>query len=242
MTLTAIDQTQRKTARTAGLLYLLGGLPAAFSMMYVHNTLIVTGNASATADSVLASEMLFRAAIVAELFSAAVFIFLVRALQRLLEGAGKTYASLMVSLVLVSVAITYANAMTDLAALALLRGPEYLSVFDEAEREALALLFIGLHRQGFNVNAVFWGLWLFPFGVLVMRSGFIPRILGMWLIANCFGYVIVSLTWLLLPAYGSVVFNATLPALVGELWIMLWLLITGFGPLKVRGRAKGAVP
>ena len=77
------------------------------------------------------------------------------------------------------------------------------------------------------MNEIFWGLWLLPFGLLVMRSGFLPRILGVLLIVNGFAYVVISLTWLLLPAYGSVLFRASLPALLGELWIMLWLLIKG---------------
>jgi Domain of unknown function (DUF4386) len=232
MTLKKLDPSQRKTVRVAGLLYLLGGLPGAFSMMYVHKTLVVAGDAAATADKVLGAEMLFRAGIVAELVSAVSFIFLVRALYRLLRPAGEGLASLMVSLVLVSVAITFANTMPDLGALALLHGPQYLAPFDEPQREALALLLIGLHRLGFTVNAVYWGLWLLPFGLLAMRSGFIPRWIGGWLIVNGVAYVIGSLTWLLAPAYGSMVFNYSMPALVGELWIMLWLLYKGFAPAK----------
>lgn len=91
----------------------------------------------------------------------------------------------------------------------------------------LAMLFLRLHRQGNFVNEIFWGLWLFPFGLLVTRSGFLPRILGVLLIVNGLAYVAASLTWLLLPAYGDVVSRVSMPALFGELWIMLWLLIRG---------------
>ncbi len=214
-------------ARVAGLLYVLTGIPGAFSLMYVPQTLIVPGNATATANNILASEMLFRIGIVSGLISGAAFIFLVRALYRLLNGVSKTHASLMVTLVLVSVAIGFLNEVNSIAALILFRGADFLSVFDKPQRDALAMLFLRLHSQGNFVNEIFWGLWLFPFGVLVMRSRFLPRILGVLLIVNCFGYLAASLTWLLLPSYGNVVFRATLPALLGELWIVLWLLIRG---------------
>jgi hypothetical protein len=203
------------------------GIPAAFSLMYVPQTLIVPGNATATANNILASEMLFRIGIVSGLVSGIAFIFLVRALYRLLNRVSKTHASLMVTLVLVSVAIVFLNEVNNLAALTLFRGADFLAVFDKPQRDALAMLFLRLHAQGTFINQILWGLWLFPFGVLVMRSRFLPRILGVLLIVNCFAYVAGSLTWLLLPSYGNVVFRAILPALLGELWIMLWLLIKG---------------
>jgi len=203
------------------------GIPAVFSFMYVSRTLIVRWDAAATANKILASETLFRLGIVAELISAVFFLLLVMALYRLLSGVNKNHARLMVGLVLVSVAITFVNVLNNIAALTLFRGADYLSVFDKPQRDALAMLFLRLWGQGHAVNDIFWGLWLLPFGVLVMRSGFLPRILGILLIVNCFAYVAASLTSLLLPSYGSVVFSAIQPALLGELWIMLWLLIRG---------------
>jgi len=216
-----------KAARVAGLLYPLMGIPAVFSFMYVPRTLIVGGNAAATANNILASQMLFRLGIVAELIAAVFFLLLVMALYRLLSGVNKNLARLMVGLVLVSVAITFVNVLNNIAALTLFRGADYLSVFDKPQRDALAMLFLGLCGQGHTVNGIFWGLWLLPFGLLVMRSRFLPRILGLLLIVNCFAYVAASVTSLLLPAYGNVVFRASMPALLGELWIMLWLLIKG---------------
>jgi hypothetical protein len=216
------------TARVAGALYLLSGLPAVFSYVYVPSTLFVHGNATATANNILASEMLFRVSIVSELFSVVAFIFLVRALYRLLNGVDKKHASLMVTLVLLSVPISFLNVVNEIAALTLLRGADFLSVFDKRQLEALAMLFLRLHSQGLFVAQIFWGLWLFPFGVLVMRSGFIPRILGVLLIAACFGYLAASLTELLLPSYWNVVnrFTIILGA-AGEGSIILWLLIKG---------------
>jgi len=173
-----------KTARVAGLLYLLMGLPAALSLIYVPRTLIVHGDAAATATNILAHEMLFRIGIVCELVTAAGFIFVVRALYRLLNEVNKTQASLMVTLFLISVPISFLNVLNEIAALTLMHGAGFLSVFERPQRDALAMLFLGLHDHGIGVAAIFWGLWLFPFGILVMRSGFFPRILGLLLIIN----------------------------------------------------------
>ncbi|HEY3132881.1 MAG TPA: DUF4386 domain-containing protein [Acidobacteriota bacterium] len=225
------------TTRVAGLLYLLVAITGAVSLMYVPLTLIEPGKATATANNILASETLFRIGIVSALISGTAFILLVMALYRLLNGVSKTHASLMVNLVLVSVAITFLNEVNNVAALTLFRGADFLAVFGKPQRDALGMLFLRLHSQGNFINEIFWGLWLFPFGVLVMRSRFLPRILGILLIVNCFAYVAASLTRLLLPSYGNVVFRATLPALLGEVWIILWLLIKG---VKVQPSAAAA--
>ena len=133
----------------------------------------------------------------------------------------------MLGLVLVSVAISFANVLNSLAALALFRGTDYLAVLDKTQRDALGMMFLALHRQGIGVVGIIWGLWLLPFGILVMRSGFLPRLFGVLLILNCLGYVAASLTTLLSPIHANVVSRVVMPTLLGELWIMLWLLIRG---------------
>jgi hypothetical protein len=222
-----IADPAKKTARVAGALYVLMGLTAPFTLIYLPRKLIVPGNATATASNVLASEMIFRVGIVAVLISSVVFVLLVMALYRLLGAVNKTHASLMVALVLVSVAIGFVNEVNNIAALILFRGPAFLSAFDKPQLDALGVLFLRLRGQGLVVNGIFWGLWLFPFGVLVMRSGFIPRILGVLLIVNGVAYVVASLTSLLAPAYAAVVNRFAFIPETGELWIMLWLLIKG---------------
>jgi Domain of unknown function (DUF4386) len=216
-----------KAARIAGALYLALAVTAPFHLLYIPHALIVPGNATATANNILAHETLFRLGIVAGLLDPVTFIFVVMALYRLLSGVNKAYASLMAILALVSVAVGFVNVLNHIAALTLFRGGDFLSVIDKNQLDALAMLFLRLHGQGNVINEIFWGLWLFPFGVLVMRSGFLPRILGVLLIVNCFAYLAQSLTSLLLPGYASVVAQWTFPALFGELWIMLWLLIKG---------------
>lgn len=217
----------RKTARRAGALYLLSAAAAGVPLLYVPSALIVSGNASATAHNILASEIVFRACMVSELTGAILFVFLVRTLYRLLNGVDTKYASLMVTLVLISVPITCLNVLNDVAALTLLHGATFLSAFDRAQRDSLAMLFLGLHGDGITIASIFNGLWLVPFGILVMRSGFLPRILGILLIADGCALVTVSFTALLLPGYLDVVNRVAIIPELGELWMMAWLLIKG---------------
>jgi hypothetical protein len=216
-----------KAARVAGAVYLSMVVTAPFSLIYIPSALFVRGNATATANNILAHETLFRLGIVADLITSVIFICLVIALYRLLCGVNKTLAWLMVALVLVSAAVGFMNVLNHIAALTLFRGADFLAVLEKPHRDALGMLFIRLHGQGNVINEIFWGLWLLPFGVLVMRSGFLPRILGGWLIINGFAYVALSFIGLLLPQYYDVVFRSAFPALLGELAIMLWLLIKG---------------
>jgi len=217
----------KKTARIAGAIYLSMVITGPFSLIYVPGKLIVQGNATATAANVLAHDTMFRLAIVAGLFGQIIFICLAVALYRLLRDVSKNWARLMVGLVLVSAAVGFVDELNNLGARILFRGGEFLSVFDRAQLDALGMLFIRLHGQGLMIAEIFWGLWLFPFGLLVFRSRFLPRWIGVWLMINCFGYVILSMTSLFFHAYTDKLFLWLQPVLFGELAIMLWLLIKG---------------
>jgi hypothetical protein len=142
----------KNTARIAGLLYLVNGVPGFFGIIYVPSRLIVSGNAAATANNILASERLFRLGIVSELICAAEFVFLLWVLYRLLGAVNKTHASLMVILSLVFVPIMSVNTLSEIAALMLLRGTDFLSVIDKRQLEAMAMLFLDLHRYGYVVG------------------------------------------------------------------------------------------
>jgi len=134
---------------------------------------------------------------------------------------------LMVAFVLISAAVGFLDTLNNVAALILFRGADFLTVFDKQQLNALGYLFIRLHSQGIFMNELFWGLWLFPFGLLVFRSGFLPRFLGVWLMINCFGYVALCVIALLFPSYYDAAFKWAQPILFGELAILLWLLIKG---------------
>ena len=217
----------QKNARVAGWLYFVLTVLGVLNLMYIPSKLFVKGNAAATAQKILASESLFRFSIASSLVSVVVFIFLVLALYRLFKEVDQQLAALMMILVLVQVPIGFVDAVNQLAVLLLLHGADYLSVFDQPHREALAMLFLNLSGQMTIVTEIFWGLWLFPLGLLTFRSGFLPRFLGVWLIINGIAYIATSFIGLLTPQYLDFVSKVTFPALLGELAFMLWLVIRG---------------
>jgi hypothetical protein len=216
--------------RFAGLLYVLTSIVGFFAMGYVPNKLIVYGNTAATVNNIAAHEMLFRFGIAGQLISQAAFIFVAFALYNLLAGVDRRQASLMVILIVVSVPIAFVNELNSLAALALVRGADFLSIVDKPQRDAFARLFLNLHGRGLVVAELFWGLWLFPLGLLVYRSRFLPRFLGIWLGLAGAAWVILSLVSVVLPQYQGKVYTYTQPAVFGEIVFMLWLLIKGGNP------------
>jgi hypothetical protein len=216
-----------KAARIAGAIYLSLVLIAPFAMLYVPGKLIVRGNAVATADNLLAHETMFRLSIFGDLIGHVIFICLAIALYRLLSDVSKIWALLMVSFVLVSSAVGFLNALNNIAAVILFRGGEFLTVFDKPQRDALAMLFLRLHNQGEFISEIFWGVWLFPFGLLVFRSRFLPRFLGVWLSIACFAWVALSIIAQFFPQNYGTVFAWLQPAFFAEMAIMLWLLIKG---------------
>jgi hypothetical protein len=214
------------SARRAGALYFLF-LIVGLVDMFGFSGFFVPGDATATARNIMAAERTFRIGILTDFVTLLLFIFLVVSLHNLFKRVDKWHAILMVLLVSVGVTIGFANILNKLAPLILLRGGDYLSVFTKPQLDALALGFLSLNSNGDTVAAVFWGLWLFPFGILVIKSGFFPRVLGILLLVAGFGYVTSSVTSIVLPAYSDVVSKATMPLLFGEFPIIFWLLIKG---------------
>ncbi len=193
--------TLSRNAKVAGFLYLLDVLIAPFRLIYIPKTLFVSGNATETANSIVAHESLFRLGMVSDLFCGVLEIFLVLALYRLLKEINPRHAAVMVILGLMTVPIFFINVMNDAADLMIVHGADFLSVFDRPQRDALAMLFLRMHGQEIAAAEVFWGLWLFPLAILVYRSRFLPRFLGIWLTINGFAYLALSFTSLLLPQY-----------------------------------------
>jgi hypothetical protein len=166
-----------------------------------------------------------------DLAGAVVLIFLVLAFYQLFKGVDQHLAILVVIFGGVMPAlINFINVVSDAGALMIVRGADFLSVFDKPQRDALVLLFLRLHDRQITAAEVLWGVWLLPLAMLVYRSRFLPRFLGVWLVINGLAYVILSLTGILLPQYQNKVFLISQPALFGELAFMLWLVIKGARP------------
>jgi hypothetical protein len=226
--------------RTAGFLYVLASIVGIFGLLYVPSKLIVDGNAIETARNIAGSETLFRLGIAAHLAGEALFVFVALALYQLLKAVNHRNALCMLTLILVAIPIAFLNELNALAALALVRGADFLSSFGAAQREALAMLFLNVRGYGFDVAGIFWGLWLFPLGLLVYRSGFLPRVLGVALILNCFAFLFTSFASLVLPHYEPLVHAWTRPFHFGEQIFMLWLLVMGAKPAPLASPAISA--
>lgn len=215
-------------ARMAGLAYLSCVLVAPYRLMYVPNTLFVTGNAAATAANIAAHETIFRLGIFSDLLTGVIQIFLALALYQLFKDVNRKQAALLVIVggILIP-AIYFFNVVNDAAALLLIRGADFLSVFSREQREALAMLFLRLHGQEVSAAEILWGLWLFPLATLVLRSGFLPRLFGYWLILNGVAYVAQSFAWAVLPQFQDTLSSIAGPLQFGEVAFTLWLLIMG---------------
>ncbi len=216
-----------KTARVAGFLYLLMAPFGFFGMLYVRSILIVPGDAAITANNIMASESLFRSAIVSTLMVQIINIFMVLILYKLLKPVNKNHALLMVIFILIGAPIAMLNELNRLITLLLLSGANYLTVFTADQLQALVPLFLDLHEHGITIAGIFWSLWLFPMGYLVFKSGYIPRILGVLLIIAGFGYLIDSFAVFLLPKFYATISQFILFATYGEFFFPLWLLIKG---------------
>jgi len=218
-----------KLARTAGLLYLIVVAAGIFSLAYVPAHTVVPGDAAATWAKIASSETLFRLGIVASCVCYVAFLLLPLALHRLLSPVNRNAAALMVAFVAVSVPLSFANLSHKFEVLSLLSGADYLRAFGAEQLQAQAMLSLDAYNKGILVSKIFWGLWLLPFGYLVFKSGILPRILGVLLMAGCFGYLIDFLGRALFADYPEMAIArfVVLPATVGEIGTCLWLLIMG---------------
>jgi hypothetical protein len=213
-------------ARIAGLWY-LGFTLGPFYLLYVPSQTVVPNDAAATAARVLGHETLFRWGMLAETLGVVIFIGLSLALYRLFEDVDRHRARQLVALVLVSSALSLATLVFSAAALLVFRGGGAFPAFDDHTRQAIGMLLVSMHGQAVGINQTFWGLWLLPFGGLVVRSRFLPRWLGYWLMLDGVAWVVVGLTWFLAPSYSAALFRYFQPVFLAELAAVLWLLIIG---------------
>jgi hypothetical protein len=228
----------RNPGRVAGLWYLLLCIIGPLRLMYIPDKLFVHGNAPATVNNIAAHALLFRLGIAGDLACGVILIFLALAFYRLFKDVDQYLAVLVVILGGVMPAvIDFVNVVTDLGVLTFVSGANFLSVFDKPQRDALAMLLLRLHDHQNTAAEILWGLWLIPLALLVYRSRFLPRFLGVWLVINGCAYVILSFTGVLLPQYQNKVFLISQPALFGEIALMLWLVIKGARPPQVRESA-----
>jgi hypothetical protein len=216
-----------RLARTAGVYYLMVAIFAGFAQI-VRTKVYVPGDAVATAGNVVANADLVRFSFLADLVQATFALFLVLALSRLLQHVNSGVARAMVLFVVLQVAITCLNLIHQLAAL-LVATKSYTSAFDADQVNALVLLLMDMHRGGFLIAQIFFGLWLFPLGWLAYRSGMFPRPLGVILMTATAAYLIDVPLQFLAPGFAAAVSPIVVVPLVtiAEVSMVLYLLIKG---------------
>ncbi len=218
--------TNNKAARIAGFIYLLYFMAAITSDVW-RDSFIVLGDAAATARNIMAREGLFTITAVGDLVTAGLFFLAAWALYVLLKPVNKNLAVLLMLLNLAGVAVHFTSGLNLFAALVLLNGPDYLKVFQSDQLQALALFFLDLQHKGFMMAQLFYGLWLFPLGYLVYKSGFLPRALGIVLMIHCVTWTSTFFQFLLFPGFEALHYVSYPLGFIAEAGLTLWLLIMG---------------
>ncbi len=231
MTSLITDLSQRKAVTVLRFLYPIWLIVGPFSLLYVPSTLIVPGNATATANNIMASELLFRMGIAGSLITQLIQILVVLVLYKLLKPVNKNHASLMVVFALVGVPISMLNTLNRVAALVILKSADLIKALGPDQLYAQMMFFLDLNEQGMLIiSGIFWGLWLLPLGFLVYKSGYFPRIIGILVMLGGFGYLLDSSTHLLLSDYAdykAILSPAVILLTTGEVLFIFWLLFKG---------------
>jgi len=219
----------KPTARIAGVLYLVIIICAGFSEGFVRSSLIVPGDAAATANNILTSEWLFRLGFVSDLAAFMSDAVVAVLFYVLLKPVSKTLAMIAASLRLVAhPAIAGINMLNHFTALSLISGSDYLAVFPTDQLQALVLLFLDAHNTGYLIAGAFFGLHLFFLGYLFFKSELFPGVLGILVIIASAGYLLESFGVFLFPAYEQLfAWIVGLTAVIGEVSLTFWLLIKG---------------
>jgi hypothetical protein len=230
-----IDNSQlnaRRHARAAGAIYLLNVLTGIFALGYVPAQTGGHGDAVATVQNITAHEALFRAGIVAGAICYLAFLLLPLALYRLLGATQRVAGVAMVALATASVPIGFVTLGHKLNVLTLLGHAAWLQPLSAAQVQTQVMLQLDAYGNGLLLAQVFWGLWLLPFGWLVIRGRQLPRVLGYLLVLGGLSYVVDFAAQLLVPGYSDTTFASyvTTPAALGEIGTCLWLLIVGARP------------
>jgi hypothetical protein len=210
-------------ARLAGLLY-LGLMLAPYANFLVLGSLVVPGDAAATANKIMANELLFRSGVTSFVIVSFIDVAIAWALYILLKPVNKQL-SLLAAWFRLTYAIIFAAGLQNLFnVLKLLSDANYLSAFEKGQLHAQVMVSLAAFNSTWNIALVAFGLHLLVIGYLIFKSSFIPRVVGVLLVVAGFGYLVESLTAFLLPNFSL---NLALFTGWGELLFTFWLLIKG---------------
>ncbi len=223
----------KKTARLAGFLWLLMFIFGPIAQI-IRGKIFVVDDMVGTANNIMENEFLFRIGFASDLIMMISFVLLPLALYKLLSTVNKNLAMIMVIFVVLGTSINMINLLNEFTSLYLLSNAEYLNVFSEVQLQAKAMLSYDLYLHGYEIANIFFALWLVPLGLLVYKSDFLPKALGILLIVGGFGLLINVFVYFLFPGYPTINIILLIPHSLGEAIILLWLLIKGINTSKVK--------
>jgi hypothetical protein len=224
------DLSPHKIAKIAGFFYLMYFVTSFIANWFGHFVFV---DASATVDNIITHESLFRIGFIISLFSVVFFLLAAWALYVLLKPVNKNIALLFLLFNLGGFAIWCFSMLDLFSSLLLLSGADYLKVFQQDQLQAQAMLFINLFKNGYTIAQIPYGIWLLPLGYLVFKSGFLPKIVGILLIVDCFGLLITVFQHFLLPGYVLISYPCWVISFIAEISLTLWLLIKGVKDQKI---------
>jgi hypothetical protein len=228
-------KSRQGNARLVGALYVAMALPAAISLTYFPSRFVVPSDPAATAARIESAKLLYRLCVLIDVTSGFFVLCMAVAVYQLFKDVDRTQARLVVGMLFVQSAMAFAVMMAQLAPLVVLNGASYWSAFDKPQLDALAQGFLSLRSQGIGALSIYWGLWLLPLGVLTYKSGFLPRILGVFLLIAGSAYVLSAISFFLLPAYYPKIFWGAAPIYgLGEISFITYLLIKGARPERLQ--------
>ena len=236
----AADAPNAKTARLAGVFWIIQGIIGGFAQVFVRDRLIVAGDIAATAGNIMSSELLFRFGFLCDLLMLLFLIATAFALYRLLSGVNRTWASWMVLLAALGSAIGMLNYLNELVSLRLLGGSEYASAFGPGQAQALAMLYLQAYEEGYMIAQVFYMLWVLPLGFLVYRSGFLPKIFGVLFVCETTFGLAGTFLHFLFPDW-AIDDYLLIPGACAEISFMLWLTVRGIGKPAASAAPRASV-
>lgn len=225
--MTTNNSSIRKSAKQAGVLYFFIAILGFWGIMYVPSQIVFKDNLAITIKNIVEKEFLFRSGTVSQLLSSVIFIFLAMKFYQIFKNINKYLAQVMVVLVLVQIPVVFLGEAFNISALMISKG-ELMKSLSEVDRQEMAYLFLRIYKFGIIILMIFWGLWLIPLGQLIIKSGYLPKIIGILLISGGIAYVIESLDYLLFAEKLSPLTNYTFIIYsLAELTTIAWLLIKG---------------
>nr|WP_299346454.1 DUF4386 domain-containing protein [Allomuricauda sp.] len=220
--------TAKQTARLAGFIFLTLIITGVFAEFFVRQKIFVFNDIEATAKNIIDNEGLFRLGFVADLVMSTAFFFYAFVLYILFKKVHKNGALLLFLCIAISVAMYCQNMLYQFSALELLKNTSYANAFATDQLQMFSSFFLNMHGRGYMVNQIFYGMYLFPLGYMIFRSGVAPKWLGIILMLGSLADFIDFMVYFLFPYNSSVILeNITLPADLGEMLFCLWLLIWG---------------